>query len=721
MNTKKAASADRQNETTGIDLTTCSSNFLDPEVRPDGKRRNDPVEVTPETIEAIVQELPASLGEYRDRLHKESVISDQVIDQREYRRIGQDRLDILKRLGFSEKHGPALMIPIKSINGGIVSCQLRFDDPVESIDSQTQKMKKLRYLSPSGLDQRIDFVGPLPKDQNTPIWITEGCKKADALRSIGLYSIALTGVWNWSAKKARKDLQPLDWENRKVIIAFDSDISQNTAILKAETALSKFLKELGAEVQVVRIPMGPDGQKQGIDDYLANGGNLETLTQSSESPIARFISDDLDAAESLADDKDLIYSGNRFWRYSPSTGIWIEVPDESIKRAIQIICRSAAKPVSDSFIRGAFNQAKSRFFKTVAFDQIDPRSVPVLNGVLKYVDGIWTISAYNREDYRRIRLPIIWNPSAKCPRFEQFIEEVFTPLPESGESGKRDALQKIHALLEFMGLSLTATTEFEKALLMIGNGGNGKSVMIRLLTTMIGVKNQSAVQMNQLANRFQRAHMDGKIVNVMSELPEGSEIPDAELKAIISGESITAEHKLKAPFEFVPIAKLWVASNHMPGTRDLSAGLFRRFIILKFENRFDDLPSRDTRLSEKLATETSGILNHVLRALAEVFDRGELTQPESSKLALEAWRKDADQAALFVEERATLSSTGFTSSSALYAAYQSWAKESGIRKPLGSKGLTQRLTALGAVQGKQGDTVRGLYGIQLLEVGHGTF
>ncbi|MGE0199159.1 MAG: hypothetical protein AB7H48_07675 [Parachlamydiales bacterium] len=53
--------------------------------------------------------------------------------------------------------------------------------------------------------------------------------------------------------------------------------------------------------------------------------------------------------------------------------------------------------------------------------------------------------------------------------------------------------------------------------------------------------------------------MQGKLANIITEIAKGSTIPDAQLKGIVSGEKVTAEHKHMAPFY-----TCWFGTNHMP-------------------------------------------------------------------------------------------------------------------------------------------------------------
>jgi len=712
MGAKKAVPEDRPSNTDEIHSTPNApgnQDFLDPEVRPDGKRKEGAEGVD---YEAIFRSLPpGDLSRPHGEMLKRSGISDTAIRQRGYRTlfIAKESRSLLKALGFSSTQIrlPALLIPLYASNGVITSCQIRPDEP------RLREGKPVKYETPFHAQNVLD-IHPASQKQipnpEEPLFVTEGIKKGDSLASLGLTAISLTGVWNWRGRNAQGGSVALpDWENvaikgREILIIFDSDAAANDSVLRAEKRLAQFLESRGGNVKILRVPPGIGGAKVGIDDFIAQGGDLTTLEEATEEARPAIVADELGVAEALDNGSNLIFAQSKFWTFSETEGIWRESPDESVKRAIQIVCRENGLPVKDNFVRGAFNSAKARFFRDVRFDQIDKRSIGASNGVLQYTNGEWKLSPYRREDYRRIRLPVEYDPAAECPRFEQFLSEVFEGTPD-----KHD---RALTVLEFLGLSITANMEFEKALLLVGKGGNGKSVLLRTLESLIGAKNRASVQMKQLENRFQRAHLDGKLVNIMSELPEGGEIPDAEIKAIISGEPVTAEHKLKPPFEFFPICKLWIATNHMPSVRDLSDGLFRRFIILSFPNRFDDKPSRDTRLSEKLAAEASGILNYCLAALAGIYERGAMTEPTSSKAALLAWQKDSDQTSAFIEEEMIAEPGASISSSEAYSRYTQWAKDSGIRRVLGRKSFTERLVNHGIEPAKGTGGVRLLWGLR---------
>jgi hypothetical protein len=57
-------------------------------------------------------------------------------------------------------------------------------------------------------------------------------------------------------------------------------------------------------------------------------------------------------------------------------------------------------------------------------------------------------------------------------------------------------------------------------------------VLLKAVEEMAGAAMACAVQPSQLDNKFQRAHLAGKLVNIVTAIAEGAEIADAQLKAI---------------------------------------------------------------------------------------------------------------------------------------------------------------------------------------------
>jgi putative DNA primase/helicase len=396
---------------------------------------------------------------------------------------------------------------------------------------------------------------------------------------------------------------------------------------------------------------------------------------------------------------NLVFAQGSFWRWG--IGVWERLDDREVRRGIHLHC---APGFTKSTVDSVLDLLKTEVFRGVEATQSSESVINCLNGELRFQDGHWVLAEPDREAFRISQIPVRYEPAATAPRFSQFLREVF----RNDEDG--NAKSKI--VLEMIGYTLLQQCNLERFIILIGNGANGKSVLLRVVEALCGTRNVSAVNPSDFSNRFQRAHLQAKLANIVTEIAEGSEIADAELKAIVSGEILTAERKHRPPFDFRPYSTVWIGTNHMPRTRDFSDALFRRAKILTFNNRFQGTAC-DPHLKEKLLDELEGILNLALSAVATALSRHEFTECMSESEAKREWRLEADQTAQFAEERCELLPGCKTPSKAIYKAYERWASEEGIKAALSHNSLTRRLLRFGATCERGSGGERMLAGIRL--------
>ena len=394
----------------------------------------------------------------------------------------------------------------------------------------------------------------------------------------------------------------------------------------------------------------------------------------------------------LGGQENVIYAQEFFWTWTGK--YWRRCEDLEIRQRIQEVERENEK-FTATFRNGVFELLKGTVYRAeFTFDNKDnPVAVAVENGELYWTGSGWELRPPVREHYRTVLLPVVYDPQADALRFRQFLNEIFAP--------DDDLEEKKRLLLECIGYTLWPRCEYEKFVILYGRrAANGKTKVTNLLTSLVGSGNVCAVEPSQFKNRFQLAHLNGKLLNAVSELSFGSDISDTELKKICSGELITAEHKNKPPFEFRPYATCWFGTNHLPSTRD-SNGTFRRAIIIPFERVFEE-HEQDVRLDEKLRAELSGILNLALEAFGGVLQRGIFTSPPSCAAAKADWRKESDDVAAFVEECCEQQSDASLPVGELFMYYDQWCTACGIKNPIDKRHFSKRMIALGAVAKREG-------------------
>lgn len=155
--------------------------------------------------------------------------------------------------------------------------------------------KPQRYAQPKGSFNEV-YLPPLLKrtwaevlnDPSVPLVVTEGELKAAAASSVGLSCIGLGGVDVWrSAKHGATMLPVLDkakWTNRPVTIVYDSDAATNENVVRAQNQLARALIERGALPAIASLPAGPEGRKQGLDDFLLAHGPKALTALFAEAP-----------------------------------------------------------------------------------------------------------------------------------------------------------------------------------------------------------------------------------------------------------------------------------------------------------------------------------------------------------------------------------------------------------------------------------------------------
>ena len=416
--------------------------------------------------------------------------------------------------------------------------------------------------------------------------------------------------------------------------------------------------------------------------------------------------DHLELARALAQQigmSNVLATQAHVWQWMQS-GVWAKQEERSVKQWVQQYLSDNVEQVGKHLVDGVADLFKTEVFSPGHEFDIGPSEcVNCMNGELVLTAIGWTLQPHNRGHYRTTQVPVYHEPCARAPRFIQFIREVF--------HGDPDVEDKAQALLEMIGYSLMAHCHHERFIILVGRGANGKSVLLAIIEALAGLVNVAGVQPSQFDKTFQRAHLHGKLVNIVTEVKQGEVIDDASLKGIVSGEPSTVEHKFRDPFVMRPFATCWFGTNHMPHTRDFSDALFRRALVVEFNNQFKpELGNCDPRLKEKLFAELPGILNLALDAYARALQTG-FTMPESCRLARDRWRLEADQVAQFIEQECETVPGERPEPMVLFNAYRLWAGVNGIHKVLTQKSFVDRVVMLG-FERKKSNGRRYLLGIK---------
>ncbi|MBT6544377.1 MAG: hypothetical protein HOL77_09920 [Rhodobacteraceae bacterium] len=384
------------------------------------------------------------------------------------------------------------------------------------------------------------------------------------------------------------------------------------------------------------------------------------------------------------DERNLItnYSGTMHWDGQR----WLCLGDEMLRELVRSRLRALSIPIRRSLLVNVSNLIKDRTFNlNKRFNISKDHIVSVLNGDLLYLDGKWTLTPPERDRMRTTLLPHQYDPDATAPGFLQFLDDIF--------DGDPDAHEKSSLVLQHMGYGLQTHTNLERFAIYVGTGGNGKSILLNTLKELVGIENVAAVQPHMLKSSFHRASLNNKLANIITESDQGGKLPAAEIKALVSGEAMTVDHKFGHPFVMEPFATLFWATNHLPYPHDYSDALYRRVDIVEFNRKFEG-QDRNLNLRHELREEMSGILNAALEAYAAVI-RHDFEEPISVSKAKAKWRKNSNPVACWAEERLQRSMLAELQSKLAYEDFNEWCDENGHKLTLTQTTFSERLKLLG--------------------------
>jgi P4 family phage/plasmid primase-like protien len=239
-----------------------------------------------------------------------------------------------------------------------------------------------------------------------------------------------------------------------------------------------------------------------------------------------------------------------------------------------------------------------------------------------------------------IQLPVAFDLSATCPAWEKFIADVF---PADARTMP----------WEWVAWLMLPNVSIQKAVLLLGEGANGKSTFLTAIVTFLGPRNVTAISLHRLeADRFSTARLVGKLANICADLPSEHLAGTSVFKALTGKEGqIEAERKFQEGFEFNPYARLIFSANHPPRSADATYAFYRRWLAVPFTRTFEGKEALSrSELDARLADpkELSGVLNKALEALPHVLANG-LSESESMRAAWSEFRGMTDPLAVWLD------------------------------------------------------------------------
>jgi P4 family phage/plasmid primase-like protien len=236
-------------------------------------------------------------------------------------------------------------------------------------------------------------------------------------------------------------------------------------------------------------------------------------------------------------------------------------------------------------------------------------------------------------------LPYNYDPNAQCPRFIQYLNEIFM-----------DNKEVINFIQQAVGYGFHKSIPMPAIFFLTGNGSNGKSVFINTITNLYGEENTCSISFNALSNEYYLLGLYGKMINISSETPQKRQINTDMIKAVVAGDWVTGRIPYKQPMKFKPYAKHYLAMNEIPVIEDTSHGMWRRIYIVEFPRTFSK-NEMDVDLTDKLTRELSGIFNWAMDGYKSLQSKNfRFEESDSMETSKQKYKNDSNNVLSFATE-----------------------------------------------------------------------
>ena len=265
---------------------------------------------------------------------------------------------------------------------------------------------------------------------------------------------------------------------------------------------------------------------------------------------------------------------------------------------------------------------------------------------VKIDQGYGRFEKYDHDNPRKsfIQFPIKYDADAKCPEIEKVLIDIF-------------GIEILPLIYEMLGYFLVPHVRYNKAFILFGATGTGKTTFLNIVKQMIGIDFMSSVPLQDLGKRFQLNNLSGKVLNMCDELSSAKLFFENTFKMIVTNSLLTSESKhVQNHYSWKNIAKLLFATNELPKLGNTTTDAFWKRIVLihcinTFKNGNDkcDILLKDKKYNDK---ELSGLLNNALEGYSRLEERGHFGDMWNDNEWVKGfWNINTDPVSLFVSEK----------------------------------------------------------------------
>jgi len=333
-----------------------------------------------------------------------------------------------------------------------------------------------------------------------------------------------------------------------------------------------------------------------------------------------------------------------YWIYNETTGVYDEVNFSTVRGlVIKLLIEDG---LEDSATEGTAKNALSKFRamfldRGSLYDDFDnePDLFHVQNGWINV--KTLKFEPHTPDRLSRRVSAVTYDKKAKCPTYDAFLDKQIQL--------KED---QVKVLDQFSGYLLTPGIHEQKMLVLIGKPGCGKSTLLDCWSDILGdcatQKSLTKISSDSFA-RFGGSSLVGRRLCWFDEVEVKRSNMGNDLINLITGQHIEVERKgIDGLVDVKNQLKCVLTANTLP--RSAEMGIYRRMILIYLEYSFYDSMTADKNILNVFKKESSGILNRMLRGLADLNKHNGFTSIEGHDDLIEEYKTSSNTVAEFLDE-----------------------------------------------------------------------
>lgn len=308
------------------------------------------------------------------------------------------------------------------------------------------------------------------------------------------------------------------------------------------------------------------------------------------------------------------------------------------------------------------------------YSNIEESELNSNENIINFKNGILNIDTmellpHSPEYFSTIQIPCNYLPNAFLSQ-----AKVTTKFLNDITSGNADDKATI---LEYIGaiISNIKGSRFKKFLVLKGKGNTGKSVLLDLVTYLVGLENTFTSDIKKLHSHFGLAGAYGKRLICCGDMKFASLAEIDIIKELTGGDYVNLEAKYQNSFTAKFNGLMWFNCNELPSfSGDKGIHVYERFIILSCDNVVPP-EKRDSELLDKLKEEADILASVVVKFLIGAKNNNyTFTESERTIANRKKYEIENDSLSLFLSSCCAIGE-GRTTTKEFKSRYKFWCKE----------------------------------------------